>query len=207
MKKGAQGMEDIKATTFYGQFIKEIVFLVTTLRVCHIATQILSNYFHVIKLIVFVIYFISLHSISCRFSLISVVRYCISWHCRAPTFPWLYQFQIPLPSYSLRSQAGFQARKKCIEVRTREMMIIIGKCFKLVALRSALLFRYVSGNDTYAMWNHNVLLGQIESNRGIVTGTQLRQSLSTLILPFPVHPYYLSINPHLSCVICKYCTN
>lgn len=39
---------------------------------------------------------------------------------------------------------------------------IVGKCYDFVALRSALLFRYLSGNDTYTMWNHVVLLGQTE---------------------------------------------
>lgn len=33
IKKGAQGLENIKATSIYQQFIKEIVFLVTNLKV------------------------------------------------------------------------------------------------------------------------------------------------------------------------------
>ncbi|XP_020300864.1 transmembrane protein 234 homolog isoform X2 [Pseudomyrmex gracilis] len=32
IKKGAQGLEDVKATSIYGQFIKELVFLLTSLR-------------------------------------------------------------------------------------------------------------------------------------------------------------------------------
>lgn len=36
IKKGAQGLEDIKAKSFYEQFIKEFVFLITNLKVCHI---------------------------------------------------------------------------------------------------------------------------------------------------------------------------
>lgn len=36
MKKGAQGLETVKATSAYKQFIKEIAFLVTNLKVCYI---------------------------------------------------------------------------------------------------------------------------------------------------------------------------
>ncbi|XP_011645176.1 transmembrane protein 234 homolog isoform X1 [Pogonomyrmex barbatus] len=32
MKKGAQGIEHVKAASFYGQFIKEIAFLITNLK-------------------------------------------------------------------------------------------------------------------------------------------------------------------------------
>ncbi|XP_071644892.1 transmembrane protein 234 homolog isoform X2 [Temnothorax longispinosus] len=32
MKKGALGLEDVKATSFYGQFVKEIAFLITNLK-------------------------------------------------------------------------------------------------------------------------------------------------------------------------------
>lgn len=42
IKKGAQGLENVKAMSFYGQFIKEFVFLITNLKVCYIST-ILSN--------------------------------------------------------------------------------------------------------------------------------------------------------------------
>lgn len=39
IKKGAQGLEDVKATSVYGQFIKELVFLLTSLRVCYTDTR------------------------------------------------------------------------------------------------------------------------------------------------------------------------
>ncbi|XP_011873864.1 PREDICTED: transmembrane protein 234 homolog [Vollenhovia emeryi] len=32
LKKGAQGLEDVKAASFYGQFVKELAFLVTNLK-------------------------------------------------------------------------------------------------------------------------------------------------------------------------------
>lgn len=37
MKKGAQGLEDVKAMSFYGQFVKELVFLITNLRIRYIS--------------------------------------------------------------------------------------------------------------------------------------------------------------------------
>lgn len=54
MKKGAQGLEDIKARSFYEKFIKEIVFLVTNLKyiVPFLFNQCGS-----------VLYFLTLHSI------------------------------------------------------------------------------------------------------------------------------------------------
>lgn len=75
MKKGAQGLEDVKATSFYGQFIKELVFLVTSLKVCHIPVYILLIFSCKCNGICNLF---SLHSTFCRFFLISVVRYCTS---------------------------------------------------------------------------------------------------------------------------------
>lgn len=39
MRKGAQGLETVKATSVYKQFIKEIAFLVTNLKVCYISVS------------------------------------------------------------------------------------------------------------------------------------------------------------------------
>lgn len=83
MKKGAQGLEDIKARSFYEKFIKEIVFLVTNLKVRRISiinfTKLIvyyksnvcnSFYFFTQYIVPFlfnqcgsVLYFLTLHSI------------------------------------------------------------------------------------------------------------------------------------------------
>lgn len=39
IKKGAQGLENVKASSVYRQFIKELVFLVSKLKVCHISVS------------------------------------------------------------------------------------------------------------------------------------------------------------------------
>lgn len=167
MKKGAQGLEDIKATSFYGQFFKEFVFLVTSLKVCHISVYILLIFCCKSNSICNLF---SLRSTFCHFFLISVVRYCTSWSCRVSTYPWLYQFQILLPLYLLQSQAGSWVRRKCTEVSKWKIIFVSlenvmnSLLYKMLWIHyfSVLFSRYLFGNDAYTMWDYIVLLGQTE---------------------------------------------
>lgn len=42
MKKGARGLENVEASSAYGQLIKEIVFLATNLKVCYIIVSLIT---------------------------------------------------------------------------------------------------------------------------------------------------------------------